>query len=76
MHNQQALGDASPLQFDEDGRAEVDDDTGRLLLAMHRHVERAAPPRGEADPTCAGNDGDCSRDVAEPGAYCWQHAED
>lgn len=25
-------------------------------------------------PTCAGNDGACSRAVDEPGDYCWQHS--
>ena len=26
--------------------------------------------------TCAGNDGDCSREVEEEGGYCWQHGPD
>jgi hypothetical protein len=49
LHNQQVLGDESPLEFDEDGYAEVDDDVGTKLLAMHRHVERGGhgPSRDE-----------------------------
>lgn len=40
LQNQQVLGDDSPLEFDENGFAEVDEERGRMLLAMHRHVER------------------------------------
>ena len=29
-----------------------------------------------AKPTCAGNGGECSREVDEAGGYCWQHGED
>lgn len=25
--------------------------------------------------TCAGKDGECSREVDSAGAYCWQHSE-
>ena len=33
-------------------------------------------PEADDDPTCAGNDGECSRTVDEPGGYCWQHGGD
>lgn len=38
-------------------------------------VDRGVPPddTDEDEPTCAGNDGECSRTVDEPGGYCWQH---
>jgi hypothetical protein len=50
LKNAQILGSDSPLEFDEDGYAEVDDDDGRQLVAMHTHVERATPPgHGEVD---------------------------
>jgi len=40
VHNQQVLGDDSPLEFDDDGYAEVDDPAAaEKLLAMHRHIE-------------------------------------
>lgn len=31
---------------------------------------------GTDAPTCAGADGECSREVDEPGGLCWQHEED
>ena len=31
---------------------------------------------GSDEPTCAGNGGECSRIVDEPGGYCWQHGGD
>jgi hypothetical protein len=40
VRNQQVLGDDSPLEFEEDGYAEVDDERGEMLLTMHRHIER------------------------------------
>jgi len=41
LHNQQVLGEDSPLEFDEDGYAEVGDPVvAEKLLAMHRHIER------------------------------------
>ncbi|GAB3669547.1 hypothetical protein [Halopiger thermotolerans] len=40
LHNSQILGDDSPLEFDEDGYAYVEDPTvADKLLAMHRHIE-------------------------------------
>lgn len=35
-----------------------------------REVER------EESPTCAGNDGECSREVDEEGGRCWQHPDE
>lgn len=51
LRNRQVLGEDSPLQFDEDGYAEVDDVVGEKLLAMHRHVEHAGrgPTAGTTD---------------------------
>ncbi|WP_226041572.1 hypothetical protein [Natrinema sp. DC36] len=41
LRNSQILGDNSPLEFDEDGYAFVEDPTvADKLLAMHRHIER------------------------------------
>jgi hypothetical protein len=38
--------------------------------------EREETPSDSSDgsPTCAGKDGECSREVDELGAYCWQHS--
>ncbi|WP_137288632.1 hypothetical protein [Natronorubrum halophilum] len=49
LRNSQILGDDSPLEFDEDGYAFVDDpDVAKKLLAMHRHIERGGHgPDGE-----------------------------
>jgi len=44
LRNQQVLGDDSPLEFDEDGLAEVDDAVGERLLAMHCHIARGQAP--------------------------------
>ncbi len=30
----------------------------------------------EGEPTCVGNDGECSRPVDEEGGRCWQHRDD
>ena len=50
LRNSQVLGDDSPLEFDEDGYAEVDDERGRKLLTMHRHIERGGHgPPGSGD---------------------------
>lgn len=51
LRNSQVLGDDSPLEFDEDGYAEVDDQRGEKLLTMHRHIERGGhgPPGAEDD---------------------------
>jgi|GEM_PF-1468934 hypothetical protein len=41
LRNSQILGDRSPLEFDEDGYAFVEDPAvADKLLAMHRHIER------------------------------------
>lgn len=41
LRNSQILGDDSPLEFDEDGYAFVEDPVlADKLLAMHRHIER------------------------------------
>jgi len=52
LHNSQVLGDDSPLAFDEDGYAEVDDQRGQMLLTMHRHIERG----GHGPPDAADSD--------------------
>jgi hypothetical protein len=44
LRNSQVLGDDSPLEFDEDGYAEVDAVRGEMLLTMHRHISQARPP--------------------------------
>ncbi|OYR79333.1 hypothetical protein DJ84_18435 [Halorubrum ezzemoulense] len=50
LRNSQVLGDNSPLEFDEDGYAEVDDQRGSMLLTMHRHIERGGHgPPGAGD---------------------------
>jgi hypothetical protein len=50
VRNQQVLGDDSPLEFDEDGYAYVEDSAvADKLLAMHRHIERGGKgPAGSA----------------------------
>jgi hypothetical protein len=30
----------------------------------------------DKEPTCSGKAGDCSRDVENPGDYCWQHEDE
>jgi len=56
LRNQQVLGDDSPLVFDEEGYAEVDDARGEKLLTMHRHIEPGGhgPETGGADEFDAG----------------------
>jgi hypothetical protein len=40
LHNGQVLGDDSPVEFDEEGRAgPLEDDVAGMLSAMHAHVE-------------------------------------
>jgi hypothetical protein len=51
LRNQQVLGDDSPLEFDEDGYAEVDDAVGEKLLAMHRHIQRGGHGPDNGDET-------------------------
>jgi len=51
LKNGQILGDESPVEFDEDGRAgPLEDDIAEKLAAMDRHVElgeRVRPDQGE-----------------------------
>lgn len=63
LRNQQVLGDDSPLEFDENGFAEVDEERGRKLLAMHRHIERGGHGPVEDD---GGGDKPPDEDVEPP----------
>lgn len=60
IKNRQALGAASPLETDDDGYAEVEDDeTATLLAAIDRNVSvSSAPPDDNTD------DGDGEFDAA------------
>lgn len=60
LRNQQVLGDESPLEFDENGYAYVEDpEVARKLLAMHRHIERGGHgPEDAADSETASEDED------------------
>ena len=58
VRNSQVLGDDSPLEFDENGFAEIDDERGRKLLTMHRHIER-----GGHGPASAADDADDADDA-------------
>ncbi|SFS62982.1 hypothetical protein [Halostagnicola kamekurae] len=50
LRNSQILGDRSPLEFDEDGYAYVEDPiVADKLLAMHRHIERGGHGPGGSD---------------------------
>lgn len=51
LRNSQILGDQSPLEFDDDGYAFVEDSVvADKLLAMHRHIERGGRgPEGSSD---------------------------
>lgn len=47
VFSEQALGDESPLEFDENGYAEVhDEEAAELAAAMHRDI-RVEPAAGE-----------------------------
>lgn len=49
VDSRQALGDESPLEFDEDGYAEVDDEeAAELCAALHRDI-RVEPAFSGAD---------------------------
>lgn len=51
LHNAQILGDESPLEFDEDGRAgPLDDDIAAKVAAMDRHVTVGRRDRDGGDP--------------------------
>jgi len=53
LRNQQVLGDDSPLEFDDEGYAEVADQrTAEKLAAMHRHISL-----GGHGPSSAADDG-------------------
>jgi hypothetical protein len=67
LRNSQLLGDDSPLEFDEDGYAYVDDvRTAEKLLAMHRHIERGGSgPDGSADVEELPEPTDLSLDTSE-----------
>lgn len=56
LRNQQVLGDDSPLEFDDDGYAEVDDpEVADKLLTMHRHIARGGHgPSGSPDASTSG----------------------
>lgn len=57
VRNSQVLGDDSPLEFGENGFAEIDDERGRKLLTMHRHIERGGHgPASAADDTNGGGE--------------------
>jgi len=60
LRNSQVLGDDSPLEFDENGYAEVDNQRGEKLLTMHRHIERGGhgPPDAEDDADDVDSEGD------------------
>lgn len=50
LQNSQILGEDSPLEFDEDGRAgPLEDDVAEKLAAMHRHVEIEPAAPGPSD---------------------------
>lgn len=63
LKNTQVLGDASPLEFDEDGRAgPLEDELAEKVAAMHLHVELGERAGGDpADPSPEGliEDGVC-----------------
>lgn len=45
IKNEQALGSASPLQTDEDGYAEIDDEeAAEMLVILDGHIDFADPP--------------------------------
>jgi len=49
LRNQQVLGDASPIEFDEDGRAgPVGDELAEKVAAMDAHVSLGKRVRGDA----------------------------
>ncbi|WP_042662568.1 hypothetical protein [Haloferax sp. ATB1] len=57
LRNSQILGKDSPLEFDEDGYAFVDDPmVASKLLAMHRHIERGGDGPEDADTDAASGD--------------------
>ena len=67
-------GESVPVDGDT---FECDDDRGVRDLAEAYGVTvadlRVADDKAA---TCAGKDGDCSREVDEPGGLCWQHADE
>jgi len=60
LRNGQVLGDESPLEFNENGLAEIDDERGAKLLAMHRHISRARSPSDGDDEGGGGDDFDAA----------------
>lgn len=49
LRNSQVLGEDSPLEFDENGYAQVDDERGQMLVTMHRHIKRGGHGPPDAD---------------------------
>jgi hypothetical protein len=47
----------------------------RALAQAYDVTPETLAPEFDEDLTCAGNDGECSRTVENPGDYCWQHSE-
>lgn len=62
----------------EDGALEVDsEELAHALEDEYVPLTLVESTEGaEEQPTCAGNDGECSRAVDSEGDYCWQHAKE
>jgi hypothetical protein len=61
---------------DANGRVSLPNDSAvRSLAQAYDVTPKQLAPEFEDNPTCAGNDGQCSRSVESAGEYCWQHSE-
>lgn len=58
-----------------DGTFDAPESVGEAVAARFDLTESDIRESGETH-TCAGADGECSREVDSPGGRCWQHAED
>ncbi|WP_135827304.1 hypothetical protein [Halorussus halobius] len=70
LRNSQILGDQSPLEFDEDGYAFVEDPAvADKLLAMHRHIERGGRGPEDSDANVDRTDGESETPPFNPESH-------